>query len=59
MKHFLKVEPVAITALVAAVLGLLLILNVISDEVAGALGILLGAVLVVVRQMVTPVEGTG
>ena len=55
MKHLLKVEPVAITALVTAILGLLVLVGVIDEGLSVAIFGVIAAALIIVRQMVTPV----
>ncbi len=55
MKHLLKVEPVAITALVTAILGLLVLVGVIDESLSVAIFGVIAAALIIVRQMVTPV----
>jgi hypothetical protein len=58
MKHYLRTEPVAITAMITALVGVLTTLGVIDETLAGAIVTAIGAVLVVVRQAVTPVDRT-
>lgn len=61
--NFLKAEPAAITAAITAVVGILITTGVIDETLGGSIVVAISAIMVVVRQMVTPtsnvvVEGT-